>query len=102
MCRVATAGAPAAAALRLIRELLPGLGEPTPVTLDERSPAIGRSLAELNLRSITGATVLAIARGDEGILVPTAEEVLRAGDVMALAGTQDAIAAARDLLTLRP
>ena len=34
------AGAPAADALRLIRELLPGLGEPTPVTLDERSPAI--------------------------------------------------------------
>ena len=96
------AGAPPADALRLIRELLPGLGEPTPVALDERSPAIGRSLAELNLRSATGATVLAIARGDKGILVPTAQEVLRAGDVIALAGTQDAIAAARDLLTRRP
>ena len=85
-------------ALRLVHELLPGLGEPTPIQLDERSPAVGRSLAELNLRGTTGATVLAIARGEEGILVPTAQEVLRAGDVLALAGSHDAIDAARELL----
>jgi CPA2 family monovalent cation:H+ antiporter-2 len=71
------------------------------VQLDAGSPAVGRSLAELNLRGATGATVLAIARGEEGILVPTAQEVLRAGDVLALAGTHDAIDAARELLTQR-
>ena len=67
--------------------------------LDEGSPAVGRSLAELNLRAITGATLLAITRGEQGILVPTAKQVLRAGDVLALAGTHDAIDAARALLT---
>jgi monovalent cation:H+ antiporter-2, CPA2 family len=85
-------------ALTRVRELLPGLGEPIPVALDEMSPALGKSLAELNLRGITGATVLAITRGVEGVLVPTANEVLRAGDVLALAGTHEAIDSARALL----
>ncbi len=85
-------------ALNQVHKLLPGLGEPTPVELEEQSWAVGQSLAELNLRGITGATVLAITRGVEGLLVPTANEVLRIGDVLALAGTHDAIASARTLL----
>jgi CPA2 family monovalent cation:H+ antiporter-2 len=85
-------------ALAQVNMILPGIGEPTPVLLQEGSAAVGRSLAELNLRGVTGASVLAIARGDEGLLVPTAKEVLRAGDTLALAGTRDAIAAARILL----
>jgi len=99
---VATADAPRKStddALSEVHKLLPGLGEPTPVELDETSPAIGKSLAELNLRGATGATVLAIRRGLEGLLVPTANEVLRVGDVLALAGTHDAIDSARALLT---
>ena len=66
--------------------------------VEEDSPSIGKSLADLNLRGITGATVLAIMRGEQGVLVPTAREVLRAGDILALAGTHDAIDAARKLL----
>jgi CPA2 family monovalent cation:H+ antiporter-2 len=101
--RKGASGAPAhehpAGALVQVHQLLPGLGEPTPVELDASSPAIGRSLAELNLRGATGATVLAIRRGGEGVLVPTAKETLQAGDVLALAGSQDAIEAARALLT---
>ncbi len=88
--------------LAQVRKMLPGLGEPTPVYLHETSGAVGHSLAELNLRGITGASVLAIARGNEGLLVPTAKEVLRAGDTLALAGTHDAIAAAKELLELQP
>ena len=88
--------------LAQVRKILPGLGDPTPVYLHESSGAVGRSLAELNLRGITGASVLAIARGSEGLLVPTAKEVLRAGDTLALAGTHDAIAAAKELLELQP
>ena len=56
-----------------------------------RSPAVGRTLAELDLRGLTGATVLAITRGEQGVVVPTAHEVLPAGDVLALAGTHDAV-----------
>jgi CPA2 family monovalent cation:H+ antiporter-2 len=84
--------------LAQVRMMLPGIGEPTPVLLHEGSAAVGRSLAELNLRGVTGASVLAIARGEEGLLVPTAKEVLRAGDTLALAGTSEAVAAARMLL----
>jgi CPA2 family monovalent cation:H+ antiporter-2 len=80
------------------QKILPGLGDPTPVRLDAQSPAVGRSLGELNLRGATGAVVLAIMRGDRGLLGPSATEQLQVGDVLALAGTHDAIAAARLLL----
>ncbi|WP_375771120.1 cation:proton antiporter [Archangium gephyra] len=84
--------------LKTLHAILPGLGEPTPVRLEDSSPAVGRTLAELNLRGMTGATVLAIQRGEDGAVVPTAQEVLRAGDVLALAGTHEAIGAARAVL----
>lgn len=87
-----------AADLRAVQRLLPGLGEPTPVELEPSSPAVGRSLSQLNLRGVTGASVLAIQRGEEGVLVPTATDVLRAGDVLALTGTHAAIDAARAML----
>ena len=82
-----------------VERVLPGLGSPTRFTLAEGSPAVGRTLASLNLRGATGATVLAIARGGEGVLVPTGHEQLRVHDVLALAGTHEAVAAARGLLS---
>jgi CPA2 family monovalent cation:H+ antiporter-2 len=85
-----------------VQVLLPGLGEPTPVRLEATSPAIGRTLAELNLRGLTGATVLAIHRGEQGISFPTAREVLQEGDIVALAGTHEAVEAARGLLAPQP
>jgi len=84
--------------LAKVRALLPGMGEPTPFELVPESPAVGLSLAELNLRGRTGATVLVIQRGLDGLLVPTASEVLLVGDRLALAGTRTAIAAAKELL----
>jgi CPA2 family monovalent cation:H+ antiporter-2 len=94
----AHAQARAVEALRQVHQMLPGLGEPTPVQLDERSPAVGKSLADLNLRGSTGATVLAIARGAEGLLIPTSKEILRPGDILALAGSHEAVDAARGIL----
>ncbi|MDQ3243499.1 MAG: TrkA C-terminal domain-containing protein, partial [Gemmatimonadota bacterium] len=67
------------------------------------SPAVDRSLAELNIRGLTGATILAITRrGDSGakVMVPTGKERLRDGDVLALAGSTEAVNAAKELLTL--
>lgn len=90
--------APDDEALEQIRQLMPGLGELVPVRLDDRSAAVGKTLAQLHLRGITGASVLAIARGDQGVIVPVAGEVLHAGDVLALAGTHDALAAATEVL----
>jgi CPA2 family monovalent cation:H+ antiporter-2 len=83
--------------------MLPGLGEPVPVKIDANSPAVDRSLAELNVRGKTGATILAITRrGDDGarIVVPSGKETLRVGDVLALAGTQEAVDAAFEMLTV--
>jgi CPA2 family monovalent cation:H+ antiporter-2 len=82
--------------------MLPGLGEPVPVRIDEQSAGVNRSLAELNLRGKTGATILAITRKeDDGarVMIPSGKERLRAGDVVALAGTAAAVAAAREELT---
>src|SRR5512140_1602462 len=79
--------------------VVPGLGSPVRVRIDPGSPAVGRTLAELNLRGTTGATVLAILRGGDRILVPTGHEQLHEGDVLALAGTHECIGAARGLIS---
>src|SRR5207253_8277866 len=84
-----------------IGKVLPGLGSPARFTLSQGSPAVGRTLASLNLRGTTGATVLAIARAGEEVLVPTGHELLRVDDVLALAGTAEAVEAARALLSGR-
>lgn len=84
--------------LAKIEPFLSGLGEPVAVRLPQNSSAVGKTLAALDLRGLTGATVLAIARGDHGVVIPGADDELRAGDVLALAGTHDAVAAAKDLL----
>jgi CPA2 family monovalent cation:H+ antiporter-2 len=85
-------------ALERAYRLLPGLGEPFPVRIEASHPAVGRTLAQIGLRGRTGATIVAISRGDDVVLVPDGHEALRAGDVVALAGTRGAIEAARDLL----
>jgi len=81
-----------------VKAMLPGIPGLSPVRLVEGSPAVGRSLLDVNLRALTGATVLAIHRESGGAVLPTAGEVLRAGDVLALAGPREAIAAAERLL----
>jgi CPA2 family monovalent cation:H+ antiporter-2 len=67
--------------------------------LDPRSQAVGKSLRQLDLRGLTGATLLGIRRGSGGVAAPDADQVLEAGDVIALVGTDEAIQAARALLT---
>jgi CPA2 family monovalent cation:H+ antiporter-2 len=86
------------ATLELVHQSLPGLGVLVAVRLDSGNPVIGKTLAELHLRGLTGATVLAITRDAGGVIIPSATELLRDGDVLALAGTREAIDAARRLL----
>jgi len=73
-------------ALADIHAAMPGLGTPIVVRLDHGCAAVGRTLSSLNLRGRTGATVLAIVRDGEAVIAPGADELLRAGDVLALAG----------------
>ncbi|HEY4060125.1 MAG TPA: cation:proton antiporter [Kofleriaceae bacterium] len=77
--------------------LLPGFGGIVSITIGESSPAVGKTLATLDLRARTGASVLAIARGGAGMASPSPTEPLAAGDVLAMAGSGEAIAAARML-----
>jgi CPA2 family monovalent cation:H+ antiporter-2 len=81
--------------------LLSGLGSPVSMEVQPGTVAEGKTLAQIELRGLTGATVLAIQRGEESVLVPSGHERLQAGDVLAVAGTHDAVEAARALLSSR-
>ncbi|MBA3546720.1 MAG: cation:proton antiporter [Nannocystis sp.] len=89
---------PGADALEQVHTMLPGFPEMVPVRLEADSPVLGQTLAAVNLRARTGATVLAINRAEAGVVLPTAGERLLAGDVLTLAGPQEAIEAARAVL----
>jgi CPA2 family monovalent cation:H+ antiporter-2 len=86
-------------ALDQMESLLPGLGDLAPFPIAVGSPVAGQRLADIDLRSHTGATVLAIRREGESVLTPDGSEALRVGDILVLAGTHEAIAAARALLS---
>lgn len=84
--------------LKEIHQLLPGLGDLVAVKLEKGNPSIGKSLAVLNLRGVTGASVLAITRGKAGSIIPTADEQLMENDVLALSGTHEAVRSAKEFL----
>jgi CPA2 family monovalent cation:H+ antiporter-2 len=84
-----------AGALHEARHLIPGLGDPVVVELVPESAAIGRTLKTLDLRGLTGATVVALQRPSGETIVPTGDEPLAAGDVLVLAGASEAIQSAR-------
>ena len=77
---------------------VPGIGMITPIPIRSDTEGVGKTLSELDLHTNSGAVVLAIGRGDSEVIVPTGDEILRAGDVLELAGSSDAVAAARRLL----
>jgi monovalent cation:H+ antiporter-2, CPA2 family len=82
-----------------VREVLPGMGDPVPLRIAFGSPVADRSLADVNLRSITGATVLAILRDrGEQVLMPSGTQVLREGDLLAVIGSHDAVESASGLV----
>ena len=85
-------------ALEQINELLPGLGELHQVPVEADSPVVGRTLAELSLRSRTGATVLVILRGDESVLTPDGHQMIQLRDTLVLAGSHKAVQAASVLI----
>jgi len=89
-------------ALRIIQKLFPGLGHVDRLRLRPDSFSVGRTLAELNVGSLTGATILVILRGEGNAVIPSGKDTLQPGDVLALAGTPDAVGAARKILTLGP
>ncbi|WP_432076210.1 cation:proton antiporter regulatory subunit [Streptomyces wuyuanensis] len=55
-------------------------------------PFVDRLLGETRARTRTGASIVAIVRGEEVIPSPGPGQVLRAGDVLVVIGTHDGIA----------
>jgi len=60
---------------------------------------IGKTLGELNLRSRTDATIIAIVRKGTTITTPSAKEILELGDMIVITGTHKAVDNAFDLLS---
>jgi CPA2 family monovalent cation:H+ antiporter-2 len=81
-----------------MRSMLPGLGEPVAMRVEEGCAAANHTLAELDLRGLTGATILAVMRGDEKTVSPRGDTALEAGDIIAVAGTHAAVEAVRDVM----
>jgi CPA2 family monovalent cation:H+ antiporter-2 len=80
-----------------LRSLLKGV-DVEEVTLTLQSPAVGRSLRELELRARTGVTILGIERGEHLVSNPSPDEALLAGDVLILFGTGEGVTRATELL----
>jgi CPA2 family monovalent cation:H+ antiporter-2 len=86
------------ATFEVVRGMLPGMGPIVPLRVEEGSPAIGKTLGELNLRGRTGASVVAVSRDNERNPAPTAATRLAMGDLVAVTGSEQAIDLAAALL----
>lgn len=62
------------------------------------SPYDGRPLGDTRARTRTGASIVAIVRGEQVLASPGPAELLVAGDVLVVIGTDDGIAAVRQLV----
>lgn len=71
--------------------LIPGMDSVLGLRIPEGSQAVGRTLAEINLRALTGATVVAIRHRAGNVVLPTGHERIEPGDVLAVTGTTEAV-----------
>ena len=62
------------------------------MVLNEKSAAVNRSLLELDLRKETGATIIAVIRGDKAINNPGGEFRLEPNDILVLWGAHQQLA----------
>jgi TrkA domain protein len=76
---------------------VPGLSAgqvPVPPT----SRYAGRPLGDTKARTLTGASIVAIVRGDQVMASPGPDEVIEPHDVLVVIGTDDGIAGVRQLI----
>jgi CPA2 family monovalent cation:H+ antiporter-2 len=72
------------------------------VLLNSASPLVGKTLAEANLRALTGASVIAILRNQQVIANPKSATTLQADDIVGLIGEVAQIGEVRRLLSPEP
>jgi CPA2 family monovalent cation:H+ antiporter-2 len=66
--------------------------------VNDHSDVSGRSIKDLRIRSTTGATVIAVKRGNEVIPSPGLEFVFTSGDIIYLIGSKESLSKAFSLL----
>ncbi len=87
---------------KIMESLLEGIRENKiidQVEIRDGSPVIGMTIAETRLRTRTGTTILSIEREGKTIYNPGPDEVLLAGDIVALLGSPEEREQARRILT---
>lgn len=67
--------------------------------LEPNSPAVGRTLAALDLRAKTRALIIAVVREGKHHLGPDADFALQEGDILVLVGDHEALEAAFEILS---
>jgi CPA2 family monovalent cation:H+ antiporter-2 len=82
----------------LAGEDLLGINEIVNFKIEPGSPAVGKSLADLDLRARTGATVISILRKGKDVILPKGSEIFEVGDVLCIAGANQATSAAARIL----
>jgi TrkA domain protein len=80
----------------LTREI-PGLSSAN-IDIPQGSPYDGRTLGATRSRTLTGASIVAIARGEHVIASPGPSEVLLGGDTLVVVGTTAGIDGVRRIL----
>ncbi len=80
----------------LTREV-PGLSAGQ-ISVPAGSPHAGHALAHTRARTRTGASIVAIVRGEHVIASPTPAEILHADDILVVIGTDAGIAGVRQIL----
>jgi CPA2 family monovalent cation:H+ antiporter-2 len=79
--------------LDLPRQTLDQLGQILAATTTESfmvpksSPAVGRSIRELQLRKMTGVTIIAVVHGGKPLTNPSPDAVIEAGDILVMVGS---------------
>ncbi len=69
------------------------------IHIQDNSPGVDRSIRDGEYRTRTGASVVAVLRGDQSVPAPDPEFAFRVGDVAVAVGTVEGLAELRVLLT---
>jgi len=69
--------------------------------INEKNKFAGKTIADLNLRKETDATIIAIVRKGTTITTPTPKEILQPSDTLVITGTHKAVDLAFDLLSAK-
>ncbi len=70
--------------------------------MPEGSPAVGKLIAELQIRTKTGGSIVGIERNGQNIINPGGDEELQTGDKVLLLGSSPQLKASEALLLGQP